>query len=160
MENRLGELCVQSPLGTILLTALDDALLSVRFVDNSTTLHSGHRTAATLALAWRELDAYFAGELGEFTVRLAQRKSPFQLRVLDAVRGIPFGETRTYSEIANSIGTPRAVRAVGGANATNPWPIIVPCHRVVGMNGALTGYAGGLERKQWLLRHEGALVTA
>src|SRR5262245_37275624 len=84
MENRLGELCVPSPLGTILLTALDDALLSVRFVDNSTTLHSGNRAAATLSLAWRELDAYFAGELDEFTVRLARRNSPFQLKVLDA----------------------------------------------------------------------------
>ena len=160
MVRRLGELCVESPLGTLLLTALDDALLSVRFVERRTEFHTAHRAAATLGLARKELEEYFAGELEEFTVRLARRASAFQLSVLDAVRAIPSGQKRSYSEIAHSIGAPRAVRAVGGANANNPWPIIVPCHRVVGSNGRLTGYAGGLERKEWLLRHEGALAPA
>jgi O-6-methylguanine DNA methyltransferase len=117
------------------------------------------RENATLWTARDELTAYFAGDLPAFKVRLSPCGTAFQKQVWDAVRAIPFGETRSYSEIAHSIGAPRAVRAVGGANANNHWPIIIPCHRVVGSGGNLTGYAGGLKRKEWLLRHEGALAT-
>jgi methylated-DNA-[protein]-cysteine S-methyltransferase len=162
METRLFQTLADSPLGPLILTAKDDAILKIDFDDPKRPYftYREKRENAPLISLRRELDAYFAGELDEFTVRLARRVSAFQMKVLDVVRAIPVGQTRSYSEIANSIGAPRAVRAVGGANAKNPWPIVVPCHRVVGANGQLTGYAGGLERKEWLLRHEGALLTA
>jgi methylated-DNA-[protein]-cysteine S-methyltransferase len=98
-----------------------------------------------------QLRAYFAGELREFDLPLAPRGTAFQRRVWDAVSAIPFGATASYAEIAAVIGTPSACRAVGAANGRNPLPVIVPCHRVVGSTGALTGYGGGLERKRALL---------
>lgn len=103
------------------------------------------------------LRAYFAGELRAIDGLPVQGAgSVFQRRVWSALREIPCGETRSYSELARQLGQPAAVRAVGLANGANPVGIVVPCHRVIGANGTLTGYAGGLERKRWLLRHEGA----
>ena len=101
-----------------------------------------------------QLKAYFAGKLQEFDVSLAGEGSPFQRTVWKALRKIPFGATESYGGLARSIGNPAASRAVGLANGKNPIGIIVPCHRVVGANGSLTGYGGGLERKRWLLEHE------
>ena len=109
------------------------------------------------ALARKELDAYFAGTLRAFTVPLAPQGTDFQKRVWTALTKIPFGETRTYGQQAAMIGRPAAVRAVGAANGKNPIGIIVPCHRVIGANGALTGYAGGLHNKELLLKLEGIL---
>jgi O-6-methylguanine DNA methyltransferase len=103
-----------------------------------------------------QLAAYFEGGLREFTVPLDLRGSPFQVRVWRAVHRIPYGEVRSYAAVAAAIGSPRAVRAVGAANGTNPVPIVVPCHRVVGSNGALTGYGGGLDLKGQLLHLESA----
>lgn len=103
-----------------------------------------------------QLRAYFAGELREFDLPLAPRGTPFQLSVWDAVSAIPYGSTATYAEIAAAIGHPSACRAVGAANGRNPLPLIVPCHRVIGAAGALTGYGGGLERKRSLLDLEAA----
>ena len=105
----------------------------------------------------RELDAYFAGKLREFTVPLAPRGTDFQKRAWIALTKIPFGETRTYGQQAQAMGQPTAVRAVGAANGKNPIGIIVPCHRVIGANGTLTGYAGGLHNKAFLLKLEGIL---
>jgi methylated-DNA-[protein]-cysteine S-methyltransferase len=102
-----------------------------------------------------QLDAYFAGELTEFDVELDMPGTDFQQRVWSALRAIPYGETRTYGEIAAQIGAPGASRAVGLANGRNPISIIVPCHRVVGSTGGLTGYGGGLHRKRILLALEG-----
>ncbi|RSN64809.1 methylated-DNA--[protein]-cysteine S-methyltransferase [Actinomadura sp. WAC 06369] len=101
-----------------------------------------------------QLDAYFAGDLTEFDVPLALNGTPFQRRVWDALRHIPYGETVTYGELALDIGSPTASRAVGLANGKNPISVIVPCHRVVGSNGDLTGYGGGIERKRYLLEFE------
>ena len=109
------------------------------------------------ALARKELDAYFAGTLRTFTVPLAPKGTDFQKRVWTALTKIPFGETRTYGQQAAMIGQPAAVRAVGAANGKNPIGIIVPCHRVIGANGTLTGYAGGLHNKELLLKLEGIL---
>ena len=117
---------------------------------------AGRPAAATLAAAAEQLDEYFAGARTVFDLPLAPRGTPFQQRVWQALRGIPFGDTISYAELARRIETPRAVRAVGGANARNPLSIIVPCHRVVGMDGSLTGFGGGIERKRWLLGHEAA----
>ncbi|KFN20548.1 methylated-DNA--[protein]-cysteine S-methyltransferase [Aeromonas bestiarum] len=102
-----------------------------------------------------EFDAYFAGRLQRFTLPLAARGTAFQQAVWQALCDIPYGETRSYGEIARVIGKPSASRAVGAANGRNPLSIIVPCHRVIGQNGSLTGYAGGLPIKQELLRLEG-----
>lgn len=101
-----------------------------------------------------ELAAYFAGTLDAFTVSLAPDGTDFQHTVWAALRQIPAGQTRSYAQIARAICRPEAVRAVARANATNPIAILVPCHRVIGSDGTLTGYAGGLHRKQWLLEHE------
>ena len=102
----------------------------------------------------RQLEAYFAGELREFTVELAPQGTLFRQKVWRALLDIPYGATESYGELALRIGLPQAARAVGLANGRNPISIVVPCHRVIGKTGALVGYGGGLERKQWLLAHE------
>lgn len=102
-----------------------------------------------------QLREYFAGSRHAFTIPLAPKGTPFQLAVWNALLAIPYGDTVSYSELAFRIGRPSAVRAVGAANGANPIPVIIPCHRVIGSNGTLTGYGGGIERKQWLLALEG-----
>jgi len=102
-----------------------------------------------------QLSEYFAGTRKTFDLELAPRGTPFQLDVWKALCEVPYGETITYAELARRVGRPAAVRAVGAANGANPIPIIVPCHRVIGSNGTLTGYGGGIERKQFLLALEG-----
>jgi methylated-DNA-[protein]-cysteine S-methyltransferase len=109
----------------------------------------------------RSLAAYFAGDLAALDViAVAAEGTPFQQRVWTALRQIPAGETRSYGALARRIGHPAAVRAVGLANGANPIGVVVPCHRVIGADGTLTGYGGGLERKRWLLAHEGAAFAA
>ena len=101
------------------------------------------------------LERYFAGELDALDeVQVEMNGTDFQRRVWSALRDVKAGRTASYSDVARSIGSPAAVRAVGAANGANPVAVIVPCHRIIGTNGTLTGYGGGLERKQWLLRHE------
>lgn len=102
------------------------------------------------------LGRYFAGDLGAIdSIGVEMNGTLFQKRVWDALRKIPAGKTASYAEIATVIGSPTAVRAVGAANGANPVAVVVPCHRIIGSNGTLTGYGGGLKRKEWLLRHEG-----
>jgi methylated-DNA-[protein]-cysteine S-methyltransferase len=108
-----------------------------------------------LALAARQLAEYFAGDRRVFELPLAHAGTQFQQLVWRALVAIPFGETRSYGEIARAIGRPAASRAVGAANGKNPFAIVVPCHRVIGASGELTGYAGGMAAKRWLLAHEG-----
>lgn len=110
---------------------------------------------AILVQAIAELSEYFSGQRKEFTVPLDEVGTDFQLRVWQLLREIPYGQTITYGELARRFGDPNAVRAVAGANARNPIGIVTPCHRVIGANGKLTGYAGGLENKEFLLRLEG-----
>ena len=102
----------------------------------------------------RQLQAYFDGELREFDLPLAPEGTEFQLRVWNTLRAIPYGETISYAQLAQKIGDPKAVRAVGLANGSNPIPIIIPCHRVIGSNGSLTGFGGGLSNKKKLLALE------
>lgn len=102
-----------------------------------------------------QITEYFSGKRQTFDVELAPRGTPFQLAVWNALLEVPYGDTISYAELARRIGKPAAVRAVGAANGANPIPVIIPCHRVIGSNGTLTGYGGGIERKQWLLAHEG-----
>lgn len=110
-----------------------------------------------LVEAVKQLNEYFSGERKTFDLPLDLIGTPFQLSVWSKLTEIPYGETRSYKQIATDIGSPKAVRAIGGANNKNPVPIIIPCHRVIGSNGSLVGYGGGLEKKQYLLHLEGVL---
>jgi methylated-DNA-[protein]-cysteine S-methyltransferase len=142
-----------SPLGVLRLYAAADALVAVHLPDQDAPAARVGANAVLRATA-AQLDEYFAGKRRTFELPLAPRGTGFQERVGRALTQIPFGETRSYSAIARAIGRPSASRAVGAANGTNPIAIIVPCHRVIGASGALTGYAGGLATKRWLLEHE------
>jgi methylated-DNA-[protein]-cysteine S-methyltransferase len=119
-------------------------------VDESPSLSTRRLEDLTTQLA-----EYFSGTRKTFDFPLAPKGTPFQLAVWHALLEIPYGDTISYAELARRIGKPSAVRAVGAANGANPIPVIIPCHRVIGSNGTLTGYGGGIERKQWLLAHEG-----
>jgi methylated-DNA-[protein]-cysteine S-methyltransferase len=142
-----------SPVGDILLRADDDGRLTELFLRHDerpdTTAADGQ-----FAAIHEQLDAYFAGELEAFDLPLAAHGTPFQMRVWDELVRIPFGETISYSELAHRLGDPKLVRAVGTANGRNPISIVIPCHRVIGADGSLVGYGGGLDRKRWLLEHE------
>lgn len=142
-----------SPIGDLRLAETDRGLTAILFDDQSAPAN-WRKVEALESDIVDQLEAYFTGELREFDLSLAPDGSQFQQRVWDAVREIPHGETRSYLEIAVSLGDPAAVRAVGAANGRNPLPIVVPCHRVVGSDGSLTGYAGGVDRKRRLLELE------
>ena len=145
---------VDSPIGEILLTAEDGAL--TRLYMSPFHLDSAWEPDPdALAEPVRQLAEYFAGERRDFDLRLAPEGTPFERSVWEELRRIPFGETRSYGEIAQAIGRPGAARAVGRANGANPIPIVVPCHRVIGSDGSLTGFGGGLEAKSRLLEIEG-----
>ena len=154
-----------SPLGELTLAASAEGLSGVYF-----ELHRhgpAHREGwrrdpedAVLREAAAQLAAYFDGELRAFELPLAPEGTEFQRRVWRALQEIPYGSVLGYGELARRLGAPDAARAVGAANGRNPISVIVPCHRVIGARGALTGYGGGLERKRWLLAHEGAIPRA
>jgi len=116
------------------------------------------KATAALELACDQLSEYFAGKRRAFDLNLDPHGTDFELRVWGMLREIPFGSMTSYGAIAKRLGDPTLARAVGAANGANPIPIIVPCHRVVGARGELTGFGGGIERKRWLLQHEGALM--
>ncbi|MFF5183292.1 methylated-DNA--[protein]-cysteine S-methyltransferase [Streptomyces sp. NPDC000345] len=148
---------IDSPYGPLTLVA-DDGLLSGLYMTGQRHRPPeesfGPRDDVSFGEPEEQLKAYFAGELKEFTLRLRLRGTDFQRAVWDQLRRIPYGETRSYGELAEALGNPGASRAVGLANGKNPIGIIVPCHRVVGADGGLTGYGGGLDRKQRLLAFE------
>ena len=141
---------------TVLLVAGDCGLRAIEFDPTRGWEGSLPGTHPIASEAARQLRAYFAGELRRFRLPLDLRGTPFQLRVWQELERIPYGETRSYSQIAEAVGAPRAVRAVGAANGANPIPIVVPCHRVIGAGGKLVGYGGGLPLKKRLLELEGS----
>lgn len=146
-----------TPIGDLLLAGDEDALHVVSFPEGSRRRDPEPDwiyNEQPFREACRQLEAYFAGSLREFDLKLAPSGTPFQLRVLEELRKIPYGETATYGDIARRIGKPKAVRAVGAANGRNPIPIVIPCHRVIGAHGDLTGFGGGLRTKEALLRLE------
>ena len=144
----------QSPCGLMAISADEEGITSIRFVSEP----AAEATPSDLTQACCEqLDAYFDGHLTTFSVPLNPSGTAFQQQVWRQLQAIPYGQTVSYGAIANGIGKPTASRAVGMANGKNPLTIIVPCHRVIGSNGKLTGYAGGLTRKQFLLALEGAI---
>lgn len=141
-----------SPIGWIRLEAEDEALTGLDFVTEAAAISAP--LPGVLRDAIRQLDQYFRGRRTRFELALRPAGTAFQKDVWKALARIPFGRTSTYKAIAAEVGRPTAVRAVGSANGDNPISIIIPCHRVIGADGRLTGYGGGLERKEWLLRHE------
>jgi methylated-DNA-[protein]-cysteine S-methyltransferase len=153
---------ISSPVGPLALVAADGELCGL-YLDAAAhppaaaalgEPDAGGRDGAVLAEAASQLDRYFAGVLTEFDLPLRLDGTAFQQRVWGALRTIPYGQTISYRELADRIGQPAAVRAVGLANGRNPASIIVPCHRVIGADGSLTGYGGGLDRKRFLIDHE------
>jgi methylated-DNA-[protein]-cysteine S-methyltransferase len=144
---------IESPIGPLTLAGRGSVLTNLRMVDQTyePSRSDWNLDHGVFANAVEQLDAYFAGELTAFDVALDMRGTEFQRRVWSALLTIPYGETRSYGEIAEQVGAPGAARAVGLANGHNPIAIIVPCHRVIGASGSLTGYGGGLDRKKTLL---------
>jgi methylated-DNA-[protein]-cysteine S-methyltransferase len=157
---------IETPIGRLTLTAEDGALTGLHMHEQrhfpvavppgAATVGAGEELAPFV----QALQAYFAGELTDFELPLDLRGTPFQRRVWQALQEIPYGETISYGELASWVGNPNASRAVGSANGRNPVAIIVPCHRVIAADGGIGGYGGGLERKTWLLEHEGAWAPA
>lgn len=161
------EQVMATPVGELRLRATATALVSVLFEGiapaaafEPTEPAQRVRRHAVLDQARVELREYFAGERTRFSVACALAGTPFQQRVFRALLAIPFGETRSYGQLAGQLGAPGASRAVGASNRVNPLGLLVPCHRVIGADGSLTGFAGGLARKRWLLDHERRVMTS
>jgi methylated-DNA-[protein]-cysteine S-methyltransferase len=156
----------ESPVGTLTLASDDDErLCRLEFGEWSPRARAAEvvrveRAEGVIAATLQQLDEYFAGTRREFDLPLAPHGTPFQLAVWNALLTIPYGETTSYGEIARTVGSPKAVRAVGQANGRNPIAIVVPCHRVIGSDHSLTGYGGGIERKRFLLGLEHVLTPA
>ncbi|NQY65253.1 MAG: methylated-DNA--[protein]-cysteine S-methyltransferase [Alteromonadaceae bacterium] len=146
---------IDSPLGLVEFKASEQGITQVIFCGNS---KKAIKTNEITDSCKQQLTQYFNGERKQFDVPLDPQGTQFQQSVWHCLLQIPFGETLSYGAIADMLNNPKAVRAVGGANGRNPISLIVPCHRVIGSNGTLTGYAGGIERKLWLLKHEGIEV--
>jgi methylated-DNA-[protein]-cysteine S-methyltransferase len=149
-----SQITVQSPLGPLTLMATTAGLREIRFGASPAV----RRDDGTLRQVARQLDEYFRGERRRFDLPLDLRGTPFQVEVWQALAEIPFGTTSSYGDHARRLGRPRATRAVGAANGSNPLPIVLPCHRLVGSDGSLTGYGGGLDAKRWLLEFEAGVA--
>ena len=141
----------RSPIGELLLAGSGDAIRAIQYPGRHSIRGEWVEASAPFAEAVEQLERYFAGERKEFDLPLEMPGSEFDRKVWSELRRIPYGETCSYGEIARAIGRPERARAVGSANARNPLPIVVPCHRVIGADGSLVGYGGGLELKQALL---------
>lgn len=145
---------MDSPIGRLLLAGDGKALKVIGFSSGNRARGADEgweRFDEPFREVKRQLQEYFDGVRRTFDLPLAPDATPFQAQVLEALQKIPYGETRTYKDVAGAVGNPRAVRAVGGANGANPIPIVIPCHRVIGSSGGLTGFGGGLESKRFLL---------
>lgn len=143
---------IASPVGILEIIGDAKGLVSVTFKDVSEEINN--EIPSVLQEAVSQLSEYFEGKRPEFSLKLAPKGTDFQKKVWSELEEIPFGRTCSYQEIANKLGDPKVIRAAASANGKNPIAIIIPCHRVIGSDGSLTGYAGGLHRKKWLLEHE------
>ena len=144
-----------SPIGVLEIIGTNDAVYSIMFADRERPLYIKQiDTPKTLVNCYHQLDEYFKGERQTFAFPYVFEGTIFQKKVWETLKGIPFAETASYKEIAVSMGHDKAIRAVGNANGKNKLSIVIPCHRIIGSNRNLTGYAGGLWRKKWLLEHE------
>jgi len=147
---------LKTPIGVLEIRASERGVTQVVFSESTESNANASRITDQCK---QELDEYFKGTRKQFALPLDTKGTEFQKSIWDCLLAIPFGCSASYSDLAYQIKNPKAVRAVGAANGRNPIAIIVPCHRVIGRNGSLTGYAWGLERKQWLLKHEGVLLS-
>ena len=146
-----------SPIGRLLLVANVSGITEITYLEEGNT-ESDKSEHPVLEEAKKQLTEYFKGRRKTFDLPINPSGTPFQESVWKELQYIPYGTTTTYSEVSRKLNNPKAVRAVGKANGLNPISIIIPCHRVIGANQALTGYAGGIDKKRWLLKHEGALL--
>ena len=153
--DKLQRAFLKSPIGYIEVTGSENGIRSLSFLDFRVKVT---RIPGCLKPCIDQLKEYFTGKRKSFDLKLDLQGTPFQISVWNEIQKVPFGKTITYHELAKRVGDVQALRAVGGANANNPVSIIVPCHRVIGADGKLTGYAGGLHRKKWLLEHEYAFA--
>ncbi len=144
---------ISTPIGLIEINGDENGLDSVIFLDSEDCSVS-HSIPSELKDTVIQLQEYFEGKREEFSLKLSPKGTDFQKRVWKQLQEIPFGKTASYQQIANRLGDPKVIRAAASANGKNPISIIIPCHRVIGSDGSLTGYAGGLHRKKWLLEHE------
>jgi methylated-DNA-[protein]-cysteine S-methyltransferase len=151
--NPLQRAFLKTPIGYIDIEGSEEGIRSLYFLDFRV---KAQRIPGCLKDCVDQLEAYFAGTIQSFDLKLDLRGSPFQLKVWNELLRIPYGTTISYVELARRTGDEKAIRAAGGANARNPVSIIIPCHRVIGHDGRLVGYRGGLKRKKWLLEHEHA----
>jgi methylated-DNA-[protein]-cysteine S-methyltransferase len=145
----------RSEIGLIEVGGTEREILTVEFVEHE---RPGYTSHAIVSEGVRQIEEYLRGQRRAFDLPLGLYGTDFQRLVWRQVLTVPYGEAATYQDVADAIGKPRAVRAVGAANGRNPLPLIVPCHRIIGRDGRLVGYGGGLWRKEWLLRHEGYLL--
>ncbi|GAA1369336.1 methylated-DNA--[protein]-cysteine S-methyltransferase [Peribacillus frigoritolerans] len=153
--SELYKLDYESPIGVIEISGTNDAISSIMFAERDIKINiMQEHTPQVLAECFSQLDEYFKGERREFTFPYTLEGTNFQKNVWNALTGILYANTGSYKDIAVSIGNEKAIRAVGSANGRNKLSIVIPCHRIIGSNGKLTGYAGGLWRKEWLLQHE------
>jgi methylated-DNA-[protein]-cysteine S-methyltransferase len=150
--NQVEKTYFQSPLGTIEITGSHGVIFSVSFLDEQQK--TPVKTPASLKECVKQLEEYFSGKRKKFELQLQPNGTPFQRHVWDELLKIPFGKTISYLQLAHQLGDEKSIRAAASANGKNPIGIIIPCHRVIGTNSDLVGYAGGLWRKQWLLDHE------
>lgn len=143
---------IASPIGNLKITIDEFSLLAIDFVEKEATNYISKNNL--LEEVENQLNEYFDGKRTSFTIPTAPKGTDFQKRVWSDLETIPFGETRSYKEMAIQLGNIKQIRAAASANGRNPIPIIIPCHRVIGSNGSLTGYSGGLDKKEWLLKFE------
>ncbi|MBK0404170.1 methylated-DNA--[protein]-cysteine S-methyltransferase [Adhaeribacter sp. BT258] len=154
MPENIQHAFLETPLGWLQISGTEEGITAVTFLDENPTV-SFAEIPACLQNCYHQLSEYFKGERRKFELLLVPTGTDFQQKVWQHLNAIPFGKTRSYLEVALQLGEPTYTRAVGSANGKNPLAIVVPCHRVIGANGSLTGYAGGLWRKKWLLQFEG-----
>lgn len=156
-DDTLNYTILKTPIGPLLIAGDENGITEIRFPENGKAAKPEPEwieSADALADARAQLSEYFAGKRSSFDLTLNPSGTEFQRRVLDELKRIPYGQTASYSDIAERVGRPAAVRAVGAANGRNPIPIVIPCHRVIGKSGKLTGFAGGLDVKRRLLELE------
>lgn len=157
--SKLYKLDYKSPIGVLEILGTDEAICSIMFSEREKIVYEMQEdTPKVLVSCFNQIDEYFKGKRCDFTFPYIFNGTDFQKTVWNALTKIPYGETGSYKDIADSIGNEKAIRAVGSANGKNKLSIVIPCHRIIGSNGQLTGYAGGLWRKEWLLQHERTFI--
>ena len=149
--NKIYQTYYNSPLGQIELTGTKEGIISIMFCEDG---EQAKDIPVVLAECYQQIDEYFQGKRHSFSIKYVLNGTEFQNKVWAELAKIPYGETVSYKNIAEAIGNVKAIRAVGNANGKNTLNIVIPCHRVIGANGSLTGYGGGLWRKEWLINHE------